>query len=302
MYINKSNIDRSEVKPLFLDHVSTTSISKHSDLVKATIKYLKTLAPSLVQQVGSINQTSRSIIQINSSLRQDTILYNYQTEIGLLLYQTKLVFQNNTVYKTIPNNFINRINTNNIKGSHRKGLDEYKADLHHSEGVKPPSQRINISKSADYINLQLKNLNLYNLHDLFSLRQQYNKTTINKSILLKQVLIPSIIYWPRLRGITRTSLNTESVLSAVSFQETTRGLSIAAFSRKRDFLRGIKERVIVGELIPTGTGYFSFNENSGSGKSLIYYLGQANLENRLALLNMRLQLVLRKLPTKDIIS
>ena len=278
MYINKSNINKSEIKPLFLANVSTTSISKHSDLVKATIKYLKTLAPSLVQQVGSINQTSRSIIQINSSLRQDLILYNYQTEIGLLLYQTKLVFQNNTVYKTIPHNFINRINTDNIKDSHRKGLDEYKANLH------------------------LKNLNLYNLHDLFSLRQQYNKTNINKSVLLKQVLIPSIIYWPRLRGITRTSLNTESVLSAVSFQETTRGLSIAAFSRKRDFLRGIKERVIVGELIPTGTGYFSFNENSGSGKSIIYYLGPANLENRLALLNMRLQLVLRKLPTKDIIS
>ena len=59
---------------------------------------------------------------------------------------------------------------------------------------------------------------------------------------------------PLLLGVTRASLNTESFLSAASFQETTRVLTNAATSGKTDYLRGLKENVIVGRLIPAGTG------------------------------------------------
>ena len=57
-----------------------------------------------------------------------------------------------------------------------------------------------------------------------------------------------------LLGITKASLATESFLSAASFQETTRVLTEAAIKGKRDSLIGLKENVIIGKLIPAGTG------------------------------------------------
>ncbi|MCX6638879.1 MAG: DNA-directed RNA polymerase subunit beta' [bacterium] len=62
------------------------------------------------------------------------------------------------------------------------------------------------------------------------------------------------IYQPLLLGITQASLSTESFISAASFQETTRVLTEAAVERKIDFLKGLKENVIMGHLIPAGTG------------------------------------------------
>src|SRR5690606_34169220 len=59
---------------------------------------------------------------------------------------------------------------------------------------------------------------------------------------------------PVLQGITRASLQTKSFISAASFQETTKVLNEAAVSGKRDTLEGLKENVIVGHLIPAGTG------------------------------------------------
>ncbi|OGI42271.1 MAG: DNA-directed RNA polymerase subunit beta' [Candidatus Muproteobacteria bacterium RBG_16_65_31] len=59
---------------------------------------------------------------------------------------------------------------------------------------------------------------------------------------------------PMLLGITKASLSTESFISAASFQETTRVLTEAAINGKKDLLRGLKENVIVGRLVPAGTG------------------------------------------------
>jgi len=59
---------------------------------------------------------------------------------------------------------------------------------------------------------------------------------------------------PLLLGVTKASLSTESFISAASFQETTKVLTQASLSGKTDFLRGLKENVILGRLIPAGTG------------------------------------------------
>ena len=64
---------------------------------------------------------------------------------------------------------------------------------------------------------------------------------------------------PSLQGITRASLGTESFISAASFQETTKVLSEASIRGKVDDLRGLKENVIVGHLIPAGTGLKEYN-------------------------------------------
>jgi len=60
---------------------------------------------------------------------------------------------------------------------------------------------------------------------------------------------------PVLLGITKASLETESFLSAASFQDTTRVLTEAASMGKVDYLRGFKENVIMGHIIPAGTGF-----------------------------------------------
>ncbi len=67
-------------------------------------------------------------------------------------------------------------------------------------------------------------------------------------------------YTPVLLGITKASLNTDSFISAASFQETTRVLTEAAIEGKSDWLRGLKENVIIGRLIPAGTGYNAYDD------------------------------------------
>ncbi len=77
---------------------------------------------------------------------------------------------------------------------------------------------------------------------------------INKSLI--KCNKKKIKFIRNLLGITKASLATESFISAASFQETTRVLTESAISGKIDELRGLKENVIVGRLIPSGTGYF----------------------------------------------
>ncbi|MGB0521686.1 MAG: DNA-directed RNA polymerase subunit beta' [Flammeovirgaceae bacterium] len=71
---------------------------------------------------------------------------------------------------------------------------------------------------------------------------------------------------PTLQGITQASLDTDSFISAASFQETTKVLSEASIRAKRDYLIGLKENVIVGHLIPAGTGHRSFADTKVASK------------------------------------
>ena len=77
---------------------------------------------------------------------------------------------------------------------------------------------------------------------------------------INQFLMVKIRYEPVILGITRASLEVESFLSASSFQQTTKILSLAAISRKKDFLKGLKENLLVGNVIPSGTGFFHLSK------------------------------------------
>ncbi|MFP3036940.1 MAG: DNA-directed RNA polymerase subunit beta' [Arsenophonus sp.] len=83
---------------------------------------------------------------------------------------------------------------------------------------------------------------------------EYARVKVANQKLNKEGKSPAI-YNRDLLGITKASLATESFISAASFQETTRVLTEAAVAGKQDELRGLKENVIVGRLIPAGTGY-----------------------------------------------
>ncbi len=74
------------------------------------------------------------------------------------------------------------------------------------------------------------------------------------------------LYKPMLLGLTKASLNSDSFISAASFQETTRVLTEAAIEGKKDWLNGLKENVIIGRLIPAGTGFNCFENLKKVGK------------------------------------
>ena len=86
--------------------------------------------------------------------------------------------------------------------------------------------------------------------------EQMEKSTLLEKINEMRAVNPDAripTYRPILLGITKASLVTNSFISAASFQETTRVLTDAAVNGKRDYLRGLKENVVVGRLIPCGT-------------------------------------------------
>ena len=65
---------------------------------------------------------------------------------------------------------------------------------------------------------------------------------------------------PLILGITKASLSTDSFLSAASFQETTKVLTLAAIEGKYDSLKGLKENVVMGRIIPAGTGFPGYSQ------------------------------------------
>ena len=90
------------------------------------------------------------------------------------------------------------------------------------------------------------------------------------------------VYKPLLLGLTKASLNSDSFISAASFQETTRVLTEAAIEGKKDWLNGLKENVIIGRLIPAGTGFNSFeNLKKVSNNKVINLLANYSSQNKL---------------------
>ncbi|WP_325891127.1 DNA-directed RNA polymerase subunit beta' [Grimontia sp. NTOU-MAR1] len=96
---------------------------------------------------------------------------------------------------------------------------------------------------------------------------EYSRVTIANRMLETEGKQPAS-FERDLLGITKASLATESFISAASFQETTRVLTEAAVSGKRDELRGLKENVIVGRLIPAGTG-FAYHKSRQARRNVV---------------------------------
>lgn len=86
-------------------------------------------------------------------------------------------------------------------------------------------------------------------------------TTLESKLWAKKAAEGRLIYEPAILGITKASLEAGSFISAASFQETTRVLTKAAIEQKTDFLQGLKENVILGRLIPAGTGMYNEMKN-----------------------------------------
>ncbi len=118
------------------------------------------------------------------------------------------------------------------------------ADKHVETIIRQMTRKVRIEDAGDTILLPGE------LVEFGDIKEETEKA---RKLISKDAQPPA--YKPVLLGITKASLNTESFISAASFQETTRILSEAAIQGKKDWLRGLKENVIIGRLIPAGTGY-----------------------------------------------
>jgi DNA-directed RNA polymerase subunit beta' len=126
-------------------------------------------------------------------------------------------------------------------------------DVYRLQGVKINDKHIEV-----IIRQMLRKIEVVETGDTAFLRgEQMDRARVLEANekLTKEGKLPAIAD-PILLGITKASLATESFISAASFQETTRVLTEAAVRGMRDDLRGLKENVIVGRLIPAGTGSF----------------------------------------------
>ena len=126
-------------------------------------------------------------------------------------------------------------------------------DVYRLQGVKIDDKHI-----ETIIRQMLKKGFILDSGDSDFLKDEYENISLikKKNKLLSQNNKRLIKYKQVLLGITKASLTTDSFISAASFQETTKVLTDAAINGKRDTLLGLKENVIVGKLIPAGTGFY----------------------------------------------
>jgi DNA-directed RNA polymerase subunit beta' len=117
-------------------------------------------------------------------------------------------------------------------------------DKHIETIVRQMLRRVNITNPGDTTHLVGENVERY-------IFEEDNEKILSKG---KKPAVAE----PLLQGITKASLSTESFISAASFQETTKVLTAAALEGKIDYLRGLKENVIMGRLVPAGTGFKNY--------------------------------------------
>lgn len=124
-------------------------------------------------------------------------------------------------------------------------------EVYRLQGVKINDKHIEV-----IVRQMLKNVRIKHIGDSRFIEDEIvdkNMFDIENDRIIAEGGVPAIAE-PELMGITKSSLSTESFISAASFQETTKVLTEAAIHGKMDYLKGLKENVIMGRLIPAGTG------------------------------------------------
>jgi hypothetical protein len=120
-------------------------------------------------------------------------------------------------------------------------------DKHLEVIIKQMTTKVLITSEGDTTLLQREVIDLYHIQYINQILRSENKQIA--------------YYVPLLLGITKAALNNPSFISAASFQETTRVLTKAAIEGRIDWLRGLKENIIIGHLIPAGTGSLNYRNS-----------------------------------------
>lgn len=228
-------------RPYLISNGSTLHIN-HNSLVQkgeniATLIFNRVKTGDIVQGLPRIEEILEARKKVDSLFNPHLLLeqkYQFYLKIGLNLYdatflsiqeiQLLLIKEVQSVYQS-------------------QGVDI--SDKHIEVIVKQMTAKVKIEKGGDTSYLPGEMVDFHKID-----RINKNLFTSNKKLAT---------YHPILLGITKASLTTESFISAASFQETTKVLTEAAISGKLDWLRGLKENVIIGRLIPAGTGFNTYS-------------------------------------------
>lgn len=236
-------------RPYLISHGSTLYVN-HNDLVQrgeniATLIFNRVKTGDIVQGLPRIEEILEARKKVDSNFNPHALLehkFHFYLSIGLSLHdatrlsvqeiQLLLIKEVQLVYQS-------------------QGVDI--SDKHIEVIVKQMTSKVRIETGGETNHLPGEMVDLHKIE------------AVNKTLLAMNK--QSASYYPILLGITKASLNTESFISAASFQETTKVLTEAAISGKLDWLRGLKENVIIGRLIPAGTGFNIYNTNLDTYKA-----------------------------------
>ena len=184
------------------------------------------------------------------------VYFNYYAKIKNLIFknQTALLFRLSNPYEASYRSFkkVQSLILNSVQSVYQSQGVKI-ADKHLEIIIKQMTAKVQITRAGDTPLLPHEVIDLYHIH--------YINNVINHK--KKQ----PAYYVPLLLGVTKASLNNPSFISAASFQETTRVLTKAAIEGQRDWLRGLKENIVIGQLIPVGTGsktYLKFFQKDNS--------------------------------------
>nr|YP_008965805.1 plastid-encoded DNA-directed RNA polymerase subunit beta'' [Porphyridium purpureum]BAO23781.1 plastid-encoded DNA-directed RNA polymerase subunit beta'' [Porphyridium purpureum] len=212
-------------------YVSESNLVQQGETL-AVLIFRKSKTGDIIQGLPRIEEILEARKKRDSSLFPHELLtqyFNFYSTKGLNLYDAaRLSLQD-----------IQQILLNEIQLVYQsQGVDI--ADKHIEVIVRQMTKKVQIENGGDSKYLPNEIVDLYTIEN------------INRNLELQGKRLAN--YFPVLMGITKASLNTDSFISAASFQETTKVLAEAAIAGKLDWLKGLKENVIIGRLIPAGTG------------------------------------------------
>ena len=193
------------------------------------------------------------------------VYFNYYAKIKTFVFQTRILqlFRLSKPYEASYRSFkkIQSLILNSVQSVYQsQGVTI--ADKHLEIVIKQMTSKVQITRAGDTPLLPHEVIDLYHINYINEIIQQKKKQPA--------------YYVPLLLGVTKASLNNPSFISAASFQETTRVLTKAAIEGKRDWLRGLKENIVIGQLIPVGTSSKTYSNFFGKellrhSESKIYF-------------------------------
>jgi DNA-directed RNA polymerase subunit beta' len=268
LYRNSNDFIKKDdlIASIDFEQIITGDIIQGLPKIEEILEARKTQNPALLNEFpGIVREATNYKIEIYTKFQD----IDYKT---LLIYGTPLIKTNDFVYigQALTQGSVNPHNLLMLYFNYyKKCTNDYEStylsfkhiqmllidkiqDIYNSQGVPIADKHVEVIVKRITSKVQIHKSNYIDLleGEIIEL-QQINY--INK--VLEKSLQKNIEYYPILLGITKCSLLSDSFISAASFQETTKILTAAAIEGKIDWLKGLKENVIIGRLIPAGTGF-----------------------------------------------
>lgn len=245
--INKKIITLRKAQPILFSSQGVFHVD-NGDLIEnntplITLFYQKLKTEDIVQGIPKIEE----LFEARQTKEGESLQENLHTKLHFFFTYYKEQFTSQYAAKKSIEK-IQQILVNNVQKVYQsQGVTI--ADKHIEIIVRQMTTKVKITESGRAPMLRGELIDLEKVK-VINLGIEAQNQTLNQDLEAEKAE-----YEPVILGITKAALETESFISASSFQETTRILSRAAIERKTDFLRGLKENVILGHLIPAGTGF-----------------------------------------------